>query len=408
VLLLVIRRLHATPLQRRTLTPVLLAAIARTAAVAAFLIFGSPVWETGLLILTAWCIPIAIMVGALLADSYRARALEEMVRALRARPTPAELRDMLARAVQDPSLDLAFGQAEDSGVRGVESRRATTPVTSRSGAGPVALVHDAGLLEDEQLLKSLALTTAFALERTELEAAVATARDDTASAVARERRRFERDLHDSAQQRLIAMQIKVSVARLLFERDPGAVRDVLDELQSDAAATLQEVRSVARGIAPALLTDNGLRDALTAATAEAPLSVRVDAPSARYPAVIETAIYFSCVEAVQNAAKHAGAGADVEVRIAVEGSALVFTITDDGTGFDPVATPNVGGLLNIKHRIAELGGTVSLNTKPGAGTSIRGTVPLRTPVDPRSVDYHHDDSTRDAETTANQSLRTSR
>ncbi|WP_051684065.1 histidine kinase [Blastococcus sp. URHD0036] len=190
------------------------------------------------------------------------------------------------------------------------------------------------------------------------------------------RRAIERNLHDGAQQHLVALAVKLGVAAELVDDDPDALRGLLTDLRADVSATIAELRSLAHGIYPPLLRERGLGEALRAAGLRSPLGCRVrdDLPG-RLPAEIEAAAYFCCLEAMQNAAKHAGAGAQLEVVVERGEGGLLFEVRDDGAGFD--AGPDTGhGFANMADRVGALGGTLRVESAPGQGTSVRGVVPL--------------------------------
>jgi signal transduction histidine kinase len=191
-----------------------------------------------------------------------------------------------------------------------------------------------------------------------------------------ERRRLERNLHDGAQQSLIALKIKLCLAADLAERDPAKAGELLHELESDAQHALESLRELARGLYPALLEQHGLAAALDAQARKAGIAVVVDATDVRrYAQETEAAVYFSCLEALQNAAKHAKASG-LRLRLCERNGRLEVTITDDGVGFDPVSQPGTGGLQNITDRIEAAGGSVQIRSAPGKGTTLTGWVPV--------------------------------
>jgi signal transduction histidine kinase len=192
-----------------------------------------------------------------------------------------------------------------------------------------------------------------------------------------ERRRIERDLHDGAQQHLIGLVVNVQVARELSVSDPSGARVVLDELSKHIHEAIEEVRDLARGIYPPLLVDRGLRDAVLAALERAPVQGRVDAAGiGRYAVDLEATVYFCCLEAIQNAAKHAGPDVRVTIRIWEEDATLLFEVADDGCGFDQGTRPTGVGLANMRDRVGALGGQLHVETAAGEGTHVVGGVPL--------------------------------
>jgi signal transduction histidine kinase len=191
-----------------------------------------------------------------------------------------------------------------------------------------------------------------------------------------ERRRIERNLHDGAQQRLTALAIKVSMACELAGHDAGQARDLLAELREDVGETAEELRHLAHGIYPPLLAESGLRTALAAAAGRSTLPVTVQAAGlARYPAEVEATVYFCCLEAIQNAGKHAGDGATLALRVWADGPALAFDVTDDGCGFDVSGRGLGAGFTNMDDRLCALRGSLRVESAPGRGTRVSGTLP---------------------------------
>ena len=192
-----------------------------------------------------------------------------------------------------------------------------------------------------------------------------------------ERRRIERDLHDGAQQRLVALAVKLGLARRLVDGDLDQARGMLDELRDEVKDAVEELRSLAHGIYPPLLLDQGLAAALGSAAQRATIPTRVEAgPIGRYPADVEAAAYFCCMEALQNAMKHAGPEATVVVRAWEKDGALRFTVTDDGAGFDAAAKAAGHGFVNMGDRLGAIGGSLRVESSPGGGTSVIGVLPL--------------------------------
>ena len=189
-------------------------------------------------------------------------------------------------------------------------------------------------------------------------------------------RRIERNLHDGAQQNLVALKIKLGLLEALAAKDPDKTQQLAAELKVDADETLQQLRDLARGIYPPLLADKGLGAALGAQAQKAavPVSMEVDGIG-RYPQEVEAAIYFCCLEALQNIAKYSQA-ASVTLGLAETDGNLCFLVRDDGIGFDAVNTPMGSGLQNMADRLDALGGSLQVDSRPGSGTTLRGAVPL--------------------------------
>jgi len=173
------------------------------------------------------------------------------------------------------------------------------------------------------------------------------------------------------------MTIKARLIEEVADKDPGRARTLTHQLQEDAAAALDELRALAHGIYPPLLSSNGLRDALPAACRRAPLpaSVEVDGVG-RHPPEIESAVYFCCLEALQNAAKHAGEGASARIRLWEDATGLNFEVADDGAGFAAGSDDQGAGLTNMRDRLGAVGGTLRVESDQGRGTRIEGFVPV--------------------------------
>jgi signal transduction histidine kinase len=190
------------------------------------------------------------------------------------------------------------------------------------------------------------------------------------------RRRLERNLHDGAQQDLVALAIKLTIAGGVLGDDDAEARELLKELQADTAAALENLRTLARGIYPPLLADLGLTAALTSQAGKSPVPVTVRAEGiGRFPQDTEAAVYFCCLEALQNTAKYAGATA-ARISLSAADGALTFAVSDDGAGYDSARTPMGSGLRNMADRLAALGGRLEVRSAPGAGTTVTGQLPV--------------------------------
>ena len=244
--------------------------------------------------------------------------------------------------------------------------------------------------EDDRVLTELARQVGLALHNVELDSALQEslanlkqANDDLRTSRARivatgdaERRKIERNLHDGAQQHLVAMAVNLRLAKDMLSDDPAAAAELLDALGDAVKDTIQEVRDLAHGIYPPLLMDSGITEALRAAANRSPLSVSVHAERiGRYPSEVEAAVYFCCLEALQNAAKHAPA-ATVAVTVRDDDGSLRFEVRDDGPGFDPSTATAGHGFVNMSDRLGAIGGTVDWQSGPGGGATIVGAIPL--------------------------------
>jgi signal transduction histidine kinase len=237
---------------------------------------------------------------------------------------------------------------------------------------------------EENLLSHLAGQAGLVLKNVGLSADLQTrveelraSRQRLVSAQDQERRRLERNLHDGAQQHLVALKVKLGLAEMLLGRDPDRARSTLDQLKCDADEALETLRDLARGIYPPLLAEQGLPAALGAQARKATLPVTVDADGiGRYSQDTEAALYFCTLEALQNIQKYAGASSAV-VRLCQEGEQLCAEIVDDGRGFDIATTTRGNGLTNMEDRLDALGGTLDISSAPGRGTTLRAILPAR-------------------------------
>jgi signal transduction histidine kinase len=194
-----------------------------------------------------------------------------------------------------------------------------------------------------------------------------------------ERRRIERNIHDGAQQQLVALTIKLNLTEGLIGTDPEGERELLAELRQEAASAVEDLRDLARGIYPPLLAGEGLAAALRAQAAKSPVPTSVEAGDiARYPQDVEAEVYFCVLEALQNVAKYAGASS-ARVRLAASGDELRFEVADDGTGFDPGPKAYGSGLQGMADRLSAHGGVIDIRSSPGAGTVIAGRLRVRVP-----------------------------
>jgi signal transduction histidine kinase len=261
-------------------------------------------------------------------------------------------------------------QGETLGALSV-SKRPGEPLTPVEGKLMSDLAAQAGLV-----LHNIGLTEQLHARLAELQASrlrIVTAQDE-------QRRRIERDIHDGAQQQLLAIADTLAAAQSLAGHDAERERALVAQLKAETSGALETLRELARGIYPPLLADQGLATAVRAQAGKAPGPVEVSTDGVgRYPPEIETAIYFCCVEALQNAARHAP-GSTVRVSLADSGAEVAFTIADDGSGFDPAAASNGTGLRNMSDRLAALGGSCQVDSSPGRGTTVAGRIGTGAPA----------------------------
>jgi signal transduction histidine kinase len=331
--------------------------------------------------------PLAFLVGLLHARLARSSVGDLFVE-LRAAPGPSDLRGALARVLRDPSLSLVYwlpefrSYADDDG-RAVElpdpgGDRAMT-VIDRGGEPVAALLHDPSLKEEPELLEAVMAGAAIALENAqlhvELRARLEELRGSRArivEAAGKERQRLERNLHDGAQQRLVALSLELSFLEERLTDDPQA-RAQLEQARSEVATSLQELRELARGIHPAVVTGHGLRIALEQLVALAPVPVRLNvAVDERLPEAVEVAAYYLVSESLANVGKYARASA-ASVDVSRANGQVVVEIKDDGIG--GADTERGSGLRGLADRVEALGGRLRIWSPGGGGTRVRAEIP---------------------------------
>jgi signal transduction histidine kinase len=394
-------RLRGGTMTRQAATvPVLAMGIVSVAVLVGFIVARRAEPDSGLAEALGWiwglCLPAiaaAFLLGLLQRRLVMSHLLSAMTTALR-RPLDAGQIIGVLRSTVGPAAvavlawDPAAERWRDEANNAVDIWTVLAPGRSlrvvNDDSGPVAaVVLDAGEDADDELVDAILSGAEMALRgarlRSDLEASLGDleeSRKRIATAASVERRRIERDLHDGAQQRLIAMRMRLSLAEDLLQDDPRAAAEAIHDLGRDVDLALEEIRSLAHGIYPALLADRGLTDALLSVARRAPLDVQVRATGlSRHSSEIESAVYFSCLEALQNVIKHGGEAARAWIELRQDG-ALRFTVSDDGSGFDVAQTDGGAGLRNMRDRIESLGGELAVTSAPGAGTRIEGSVPL--------------------------------
>jgi signal transduction histidine kinase len=308
---------------------------------------------------------------------------------LRTEPAPVDVQDALARTLRDPSLTLAywlpeFGSYADLDGRRVElpetaSEGAVTTLIDRDGVHIAAMVHDPSLREEPELLEAVTAAAGIALENAQLHAELRARLEELQGSRARvieagqrERQRLERDLHDGAQQRLVALSLELKALEKDLGERPRA-RTRLDNAQREITLSLEELRDLARGIHPAVLSAHGLAVALEQVVARAPLrvqlTVRIDG---RLPEAVEVAAYFVVTESLANVVKHARAQ-DASVEIGQSGHMVFVEVLDDGVG--GADSERGSGLRGLADRVEALGGRIRVWTPHGGGTRVRADIP---------------------------------
>lgn len=396
--LLYVKRRDASPPQRKAMAPVLWTGVALMAALAvAFVndLLGSSmsvVTGPSVVSLIAFAaLPWAFVIGLLRTRYSRAGAVGDLVERLNESGIEGEsLRDALADALGDRSLALAYWSRGseryvDAHGRPVElppptSRTRAVTEIERESLPVAAIVHDAALLDEPGLVRAAGAAAALALENerleAELKARVAELQVSRAKVIEvgmAERRALERNLHDGAQQRLVALSLQLGLARTKLRTDPDVAERILDAARVELANALEELRELARGIHPAILTDRGLPAALEALAGRAPVPVEIEAvPDGRMPTPVEAVAYFVVAESLTNVAKYADAEY-ATVRVLRENGYAVVEIEDNGIGG---ADPSGGsGLRGLADRLAALDGRLEVDSPPGVGTTVRARIP---------------------------------
>jgi signal transduction histidine kinase len=340
----------------------------------------------GILPLVLIAAPAAYAIGMARAYSAR-RAVGAALVSLEPGPPPARLRDALAAALGDPALQLAFrvpGQSRylDTSEQAVDPARlpAGRMLTPLDPAGDAVLIHHEELRHEPDLVKVTVTAAGLALEHSRLQAEVEAQLEQVRASRARivqagdaARRRLERDLHDGAQQRLVTLSLALGMAR---SRASGADPELVSLIESagkEAQEALIELRELARGIHPAVLTETGLAGGIQALVERSPVVTTITAvPAGRLPAAVEATAYFVVSEALANVAKHALAGS-AEVTIRQQPGRLLVQVTDDGAGG---AQPEGGsGLRGLADRVASVGGVLLIDSRPGCGTRLEADIP---------------------------------
>ena len=393
---LVVRRLvRATPRARRLLAPLCLAAVvfalrAVYEGIFAFVDRPSAVVDDVLFwwqIAGFMALPIALVAGMLRARLARAN-VGELVLELERTP-PEGVRDALARALADPALEVGFwlperleyvdGRGRPLVLPGEDDDRAVTHL-DHDGEPVAVIVHDASLVDEPELLLASGAAARLALENARLHAdmraqllEVQESRVRIVQAADEERRRIERDLHDGAQQRLVALALQLRSAQreLGHTADPEVDRllaEAVDELQ----VAVEELRELARGVHPAILTEDGLAAALESLTSRAPIPVALDVSEGRLPAQVEATAYFVACEALANVVKHAQAS-KATVSAHRRNGVLVVEVEDDGVG--GAHAENGSGLRGLADRVEALGGRFVVESPTRGGTHVVGEIP---------------------------------
>jgi signal transduction histidine kinase len=382
---------RASPPTRYALTPVLFAAAAAVVSLGVVIIadalgFGTE-GSVELIVadLAYAAIPIAFLVGLLRTRLHRS-AVADLVVQLNSLPPPGDVRDAIARVLGDPSLEVAFWLQDeqryvDPNGTAVEldllPGRAVSHL-DRNGRRVAALVHDAALSDDPDLLNAVGAAASLALDNLRLQAELRARLGEVRASRVRileagdaERRRIERDLHDGAQQRLLGIRLALQVARGRLNRTTAEVDDLLVEADSDVVGALEDLRSLARGLHPVILSDSGLGAALAALARRSSVPVELSVCDERFPPAVEAAVYFVSAEALANVAKHAHASR-ASVSVMRVGPCVEISVRDDGVGG---ADGSGTGLRGLRDRVETLDGRLRIESPRDGGTRVIAAIP---------------------------------
>ena len=395
------RMVAATRLTRRMLAPVLAISIARAGGLGAGFVARQIDPAARAVEIVAWLIAFAVpaialafLAGLLRWRLFAGRALQRLAECVRTLPDAETLRRALAEAFDDPSIEIVFPGA-GVGDEWIDSRgrparpapglgRAVSEVRVR-GAVVAAIIHDEGLRARPELVEAGVALAGVVLDNQRLVAEaeaslreVRRSRARIAAGAVRERRRIERDLHDGAQQRLVALRIELELAEELLLRAPERGVARLRELARELDEAIEELRSLAHGVYPPVLADRGLAEALRSAAGRSAIPVEFAMRGVvRYGPEVESAVYYCMLEALQNVLKHATGARRVAVTLDGEdGSRLLFSVRDDGAGAPDGRIRAGTGITNMHDRLAAIGGHVEVTSTPGVGTVVRGLAPV--------------------------------
>jgi signal transduction histidine kinase len=386
VVMLVRQWRAATAPERRSLVPLFVSGGVALALVAAYA--ASRVDALLWMAFAAFAAtPFAFLAGLARADLSGSRGVRMLMGELGDTPERADLRDGLARALGDPALQLAFWMPElaryidvdgaPAELPGADDARRTVTEIDHQGRRVAAIVHDRA--QDADTVRAAGAATALLLENQRLDAELRARLVELRASRARlveaadgERRRLERNLHDGAQSRLVALALNLRLARMTVTDDSDTAA-LLDGSIDELGQSLKELRDLARGIHPAVLSERGLEPAVRALAARAPVPVDIVGRAAgRLPAAVETAAYFVVSEALTNVSKYAQAG-HATVRVERVDGQLLVEVSDDGVG--GAMASEGSGLRGLSDRVAALSGTLEVSSPPGRGTRLRAHLP---------------------------------
>lgn len=393
IVIIVGRWLRATRTARHVYTPVLAGALLTLAAAVPLFVLRTttgeePTWTIHPIVVARAVLPLTFVFGVF-RGTIEQFGLGDFVIRLGARAASESLEQALGRALRDPSVMLAYWVPEraefvDATGNAVQlphdrDERVVTYV-EREGERLAALIHDRAVLENPALIESVTAAASLALDNERLQAALRAQLEEVRASRTRivqagdeARRRIERDLHDGAQQRLLALALSLRMARDGIGESAGpAARAALEEVEDEMRAAIAELRELAQGIHPAILTEQGLRAAVESLAERTRVAVRIEVPDERFASMVEATAYFIVAEALSNIMKYSHATRAC-VRVERRAEMLVVEIEDDGIG--GADHTRGSGLRGLDDRVAALGGSLSIQSAPGKGTRLRADIP---------------------------------
>jgi signal transduction histidine kinase len=337
-------------------------------------------------------IPLVMLLGLTRESLFMGSALSAFVTRLGEEPAP-DLEALMAETLHDPSLRIAYRRptldtyvdacGEPVAEPVPSARLGVTPI-DRDGTPLAVVVHDVELSDQKRYIEAAGAAGVIWFRNAQLAADLNASIDDLAASRTRivetadaERQRIEHSLHDGAQQHLVGMRLRLELAADLIKQDPERGIRMLAEIGGQMDEALEEVRNLAKGVYPPLLPEHGLGEAIRSVNRRSPWPASLDVGGiGRYPADTEAAVYFCCLEALQNITKHAGPAVGGAIHLWEDGERLHFEVSDEGVGFPQDAVEPGDGLINMRDRMEAAGGTVTVRSLAGSGTVVRGSVPI--------------------------------
>jgi signal transduction histidine kinase len=380
-----------------SVTPLLLLGIVYALAMTGALVAGSSTGSLAVSFRAAAlavppAIPLVMLLGLTRESLFMGTALSSFVTRLGEDPAP-DLQALMAETLDDPRLRIIYRRPGLDAYIDSTGAPVRTPVPTaqlgatsieRDGARVAAVVHDVELSDQKPFIQAAGAAGVIRFRNAQLAADLKASIADLAASRTRiletadaERQRIEHRLHDGAQQHLVGMRLRLELAAEMIGRDPERGACMLEEIGQQMDEALEDVRNLAKGVYPPLLPEHGLGEAIRSVNRRSPWPASLDVRRiGRYPADTEAAVYFCCLEALQNITKHAGPAVGGAIHLWEEGERLHFEVSDDGVGFAGDSVQPGEGLTSIRDRIEAAGGTVAVSSRVGVGTAVRGSVPV--------------------------------